>query len=652
LTGNNLTYRAMVTNFGPDNSARTFAGVVVRPGLAFVQVTTTRGSCKAPPPGGTGQVVCSLGKVGHLSSNNTATITVVTQVTALQGAVTGAAVVDSAVADPNPANNRARIRTPIQSRDADLSLKMSAPQQLAVGGQATYTLSAHNSGPNAALKTVIVDRIPNGTTFVSATTSQGSCRTPSVGGIGTVRCALGRFGHLATNNNATVTVVVHVVSQSGTLSNVADIFSDAIDPQPRNNRAAATTTIVNGIPIGTTTTADLSVSITGLSATTTPDKSYDLTYLDTVGNAGPDKATGIWLSNPVPDGSIFVKATPSQGRCSHPKAGQTGNVECYLGNIGKGRGATLTLVVHVTGPVGTQIANTATILHDLTEVDLTPQDETQTLSLPITPPNQIVVGDPNFITPPPDPIVAAHLHLTNADLSITDVPSIQLPDVKQLTHNITITNRGPNSVTDATISVQFAGGISVAMAAVTQTPPTPCTEIFTSVTNHFVNCDVGALAVGSSATYTIPTQVSQSELAANPIHLSWSDITGPLSPWQLPPSPPPGTLLTALSVARVTGNVADWNPDNNVAQIMFDPSVPIVVNLVAANPSKCQNKDLGHLAAMFQIDCSSPVNKVVTWGATLAALAAGGIGNATLAAITYYTIYLVALAADVAIVRG
>jgi hypothetical protein len=48
----------------------------------------------------------------------------------------------------------------------------------------------------------------------------------------------------------------------------------------------------------------------------------------------------------------------------------------------------------------------------------------------------------------------------------------------------------------------------------------------------------------------------------------------------------------------------------------------------------------------MQIDCNSSVSKVATWSSELAALAAGGIGDATLAAIVFWGIQLAAIAAE------
>ena len=53
---------------------------------------------------------------------------------------------------------------------SDLSITMSAsPQPVAAGGTLTYTILATNGGPSADPAAVVVDTLPAGVTFVSAT---------------------------------------------------------------------------------------------------------------------------------------------------------------------------------------------------------------------------------------------------------------------------------------------------------------------------------------------------------------------------------------------------------------------------------------------------------------------------------------------------
>jgi uncharacterized repeat protein (TIGR01451 family) len=77
-----------------------------------------------------------------------------------------------------------------------------------------------------------------------------------------------------------------------------------------------------------------------------------ITYTVTVRNNGPDRATGVRVTDAVPAGTTFVSANASQGNC----AGTT-TVTCNLGALDNGETATITMVVRPRAP-GT-IRNTA-----------------------------------------------------------------------------------------------------------------------------------------------------------------------------------------------------------------------------------------------------------------------------------------------------
>jgi uncharacterized repeat protein (TIGR01451 family) len=80
--------------------------------------------------------------------------------------------------------------------EADLSVSQTAPTTAQVGGQIVYTIVVNNAGPGEALNVELVDTLPAGVTFVSA--SEASCTHAA----GVVTCAL---GSLAVNGEATLT---------------------------------------------------------------------------------------------------------------------------------------------------------------------------------------------------------------------------------------------------------------------------------------------------------------------------------------------------------------------------------------------------------------------------------------------------------------
>ena len=109
------------------------------------------------------------------------------------------------------------------------------------GTNLTYLITVKNAGPTIASGVVVSEPLPAGTTFVSATPSQGSCITPAPGAIGTMTCSLGGMANSAT---ATVTLVVRVTAAGGaTLSNTASVSASSPDPNSTNNAATLTTRV-------------------------------------------------------------------------------------------------------------------------------------------------------------------------------------------------------------------------------------------------------------------------------------------------------------------------------------------------------------------------------------------------------------------------
>jgi uncharacterized repeat protein (TIGR01451 family) len=121
---------------------------------------------------------------------------------------------------------------------ADLAIaKTDSPNPVTVGNPLTYTITVTNNGPSEATGVTVLDPLPNGVTFGSATASQGSCTQSS----GTVTCSLGTMVNGA---SATVTIVV-TPTTAGTITNTASVTGDLSDPITGNNMTPLVPTTVN-----------------------------------------------------------------------------------------------------------------------------------------------------------------------------------------------------------------------------------------------------------------------------------------------------------------------------------------------------------------------------------------------------------------------
>ena len=150
----------------------------------------------------------------------------------------------------------------VSSSSSDLSVtKTASPNPGQVGVNLAYRITATNNGPANATNVSVMDTLPSGVTFVSASTTQGSCS-----GTSTVNCALGTLNVSA---NAIVTIVVSPTTP-GQLSNTASVSATQSDFDTSNNSSSITTTIVPAATTPTMLDSNLMVStvVSGLSQPT------------------------------------------------------------------------------------------------------------------------------------------------------------------------------------------------------------------------------------------------------------------------------------------------------------------------------------------------------------------------------------------------
>jgi uncharacterized repeat protein (TIGR01451 family) len=129
------------------------------------------------------------------------------------------------------------VRYAVSYSTADLAVSQTdSPDPVARSQQITYTVRVKNNGPYHASGVTLSDTLPAGSSFVSATSSQGSCSQTS----GVVTCPIGSMDVTTVVN---VTIVVTAPSSKGIFSNTASVSSATTDHDNSNNTAISQTTV-------------------------------------------------------------------------------------------------------------------------------------------------------------------------------------------------------------------------------------------------------------------------------------------------------------------------------------------------------------------------------------------------------------------------
>jgi uncharacterized repeat protein (TIGR01451 family) len=151
--------------------------------------------------------------------------------------LTDVAHLSSALLDPDLSNNTASATTTVGPA-ADLSLVKTGPATVQVGGQVVYKLSVANAGPDAASSVQVVDTLPEGVTFVSASGSGWSCTHD---GDTTVTCTR---ASLTVGAAPVITLVVTAPGQPTELDNAAEVDGATYDPLGGNNASSVPTQVL------------------------------------------------------------------------------------------------------------------------------------------------------------------------------------------------------------------------------------------------------------------------------------------------------------------------------------------------------------------------------------------------------------------------
>jgi uncharacterized repeat protein (TIGR01451 family) len=237
----------------------------------------------------------------------------------------------------NVEGQRAQVILVEGTPSSDLALSGSTSSTTpGVGTHVTLTTQVSNQGPSAASGVKVLFAAAGPLGYVSDTG----------GGAFNLGTATWTVASLASGATATLQIVLSIGGTGPITVFAQTTASTPLDPNPANDRIT--------LSMQPQSQADVSLTKTGA-----PDPvlaGAPITYTLTVGNAGPDTATVLVVTDTLPVGTSFVSATGTDWTCAHA----AGTVTCQRASLGSGLSSAITIVANAPATSGT-LTNTATV---------------------------------------------------------------------------------------------------------------------------------------------------------------------------------------------------------------------------------------------------------------------------------------------------
>jgi uncharacterized repeat protein (TIGR01451 family) len=430
VPGSLITYTIVARNTGPSTAANAAINDEVPAAISGVTWScATTGGATCGAASGTGNTIATT---ATLPSGGTATYTVIGTLSPTTPAGTNTLINTATLSAPtgfvdsNTTNNTAT-DTDNVTPQVNLSIAKTDGNVDAIPGTiVAYTITVNNSGPSFGLNTVVTDAVPASLTGVTWTCS-------ALGG-STCGATSGSGNTIATTANVAVgAAVTYLVTATldgstpagiGTLSNTARVAAGptATDTDTTNNEATDTNDV--------TPRADLVIN--KVRSDEVVAGQY-ITYTISVNNQGPSNVTGATITDTMPPQLLSPTWTCSASNgssCATPIG--AGDIATTANILAAG---TVTYVVRAQiDPtyLSGNISNTASASVPGGVIDPTPTN-TSTVT---------------------DPVVA------RTDLRVNKTRSGALVAGSPVTYNVVVTNLGPSSAINATLTDAIPVGIA------------------------------------------------------------------------------------------------------------------------------------------------------------------------------------------------
>jgi len=486
----NVTFTLTAHNYGPDNAAGVKVTDKLPAGLKFISVSGY----------GTYNSTTGVWTIGNLANGATAVLKIIAQAVSANTQVVNTASITGTNYDQNSTNDQSSATVNIKPA-SDLGIKITVnnanPKYL---DYVTFTLTAHNYGPNDAAYVKVYNTLPDKLKYVS---DDSKSVFNSTTGLWTV-------GYMANGATAVLRIIAQAMASNVSLTDVAHITdpdpvgtTEFYDPNQDNDQAS--------ISLDVDPAADLSITKTVNSSK--PNYLQNIIYTLTAHNNGPNGATGVIVTDKLPNGLKFI-STSGNGKYNSTTGTWT------IGNMANGATAVLKIVAQVVTP-NTQLVNTASITGHELDLDTTNNNANASVTVGLA-----------------------------SDLGITKTVNNTNPKyLQKVTFTLTAHNYGPNNATGVTVTDKLPAGLKFISS----------NGNYDSTTGIWT---IGTLANGATAVLKIVVQATS-----------------------------PSKVLT--NIATINGTNYDQNSTNNKgnASVKVGPAADLAVKLSVSNAHpKCNQK--------------------------------------------------------------
>jgi uncharacterized repeat protein (TIGR01451 family) len=281
--GQVIEFQIGIANNGPNPATNVVVNDLLPPGLTLVNKLL-----------GTGTYNTNTGawSVGTLYINSGTSYMYLDAIATNGGTFTNTATVPVpvGVSDTNLSNNTASAVVTVTPAQADLALTKVVNLIWAnTNGQALFTVTVTNNGPNSAANVVVRDPLPAGLSLVNSNMSNGT----------TFNSGTGTWNIPLLTNGAIANLYLYVTSPTpGTFTNVAYIASSGTaDPNLLNNTNSAAVTFIAGAQ------ADLAALLVPI--TNVVPVGGSILFQCTITNLGPNSPTNVTGKLTWPPGLVI-----------------------------------------------------------------------------------------------------------------------------------------------------------------------------------------------------------------------------------------------------------------------------------------------------------------------------------------------------------